>query len=274
MGKQKGKLAGSKLSQKLAVLSQAPVLERISQPWCICILGDSFGEIFDEGFERQHLRAHVSGYETFCLRKWFKIINLIRSYSVFWNTDKKVVQFRFQTQQNSSNQISNYSWSSKINYRKKKCPLFGECEKQLFPKSVRFYKKLEKYDIRYQLFMAISPKIGLGDNMALFDYSNKETLLITLKGCKNVYQKSDPYVHGHDPKVSKTGLTLYVSILVASRNATILLVQIRHRIIRFCSNVNWTIYNNIVEDNSLIKKFGDISFKWCVRKELNVPNDF
>ena len=117
--------------------------------------------------------------------------------------------------------------------------------------------------------MAISSKMCLGGNIALLNYSNKETLLITLKGCKNVYQKSDPYVHAHDPKVSKNGLTLYVSILIASRNATILLVQIRHRIIRFCSNVNWTIYNNIVEDNSLIKKFGDISFKWCVRKEVS-----
>ena len=95
--------------------------------------------------------------------------------------------------------------------------------------------------------------------MALLNYPNKETLLTVLRGFKNVYQKSDRYVHGHDPKVSKTGLTLSVSILIASRNATILLVQIRHRIIRFCSNVNWTICNNIVEDNSLIKKFGDIS---------------
>ena len=59
--------------------------------------------------------------------------------------------------------------------------------------------------------------------MAHFDYSNKETLLINLRGFKNVYQKSDPYVHGHDPKVSETGLTLSVTILVASRNAAILL---------------------------------------------------
>ena len=109
--------------------------------------------------------------------------------------------------------------------------------------------------------MVILSKMCSGGNMAHFDYSNKETLLINLRGCKNVYQKSGRYVHGHDPKVSETGLTLSVSILIASRNATILLVQIRHRIIRFCSNVNWTICNNIVEDNSLIKKFGDISFK-------------
>ena len=95
--------------------------------------------------------------------------------------------------------------------------------------------------------------------MALLDYSNKETLLMILRGFKNVYQKSDRYVHGHDPKVPKTGLTLFVSILIASRNATILLVQILHRIIHFCSNVTWTFCNNIVEDYSLIKKFGDIS---------------
>ena len=138
---------------------------------------------------------------------------------------------------------------------------FGDCEKQLFPKNVRLYKNLEKYDIRYQLFMVILSKMCSGGNMAHFDYSNKETLLINLRGFKNVYQKSDPYVHGHDPKVSETGLTLSVSILIASRNATILLVIRLHRIIRFCSNVTWTICNNIVEDNSLIKKFGDISFK-------------
>ena len=42
---------------------------------------------------------------------------------------------------------------------------FGECEKQLFPKNVRLYKNLEKYDIRYQLFMAILSKMGLGGNM-------------------------------------------------------------------------------------------------------------
>ena len=124
---------------------------------------------------------------------------------------------------------------------------------------MRLYKNLEKYDIRYQLTMAILSKMCLGANMALLNYSNKETLLINLRGCKNVYQKSDRYVHGHDPKVSKTGLTLSLSILIASRNATILLVQIGHRIISFCSNVSSTICNNIVEDNSLIKKFGNIS---------------
>ena len=96
-------------------------------------------------------------------------------------------------------------------------------------------------------------------NMALLNYSNKETLMMILRGFKNVYQKSDRYVHGHDPKVSKTGLTLSVCILIASRNATILLVIFLHRIIRFCSNVTWTFCNNIVEDNSLTKKFEDIS---------------
>ena len=73
--------------------------------------------------------------------------------------------------------------------------------------------------------------------MALLDYSNKETLLTVLRGFKNVYQKSDRYVHGHDPKVPKTGLTLSASILIASRNDGTLLDQILHRIIRFCSNV-------------------------------------
>ena len=163
-----------------------------------------------------------------------------------------------KTVQNTSVTILDHQKSiiaKKISY------FFGECEKQLFPKNVRLYKNLEKYNIRYQLFMVILSKMGLGGHMALLDYSNKETLLINLRGSKNVYQKSDRYVHGHDPKVSKTGLTLSLSILIASRNATILLVQIGHRIISFCSNVSSTICNNIVEDNSLIKKFGNISWR-------------
>ena len=85
--------------------------------------------------------------------------------------------------------------------------------------------------------MVILSKMGSGSNMALLDYSNKETLLLILRGFKNGYQKSGRYVYGHDPKVPKTGLTLSVSILIASRNATILLVIIEHRIIHFCSNV-------------------------------------
>ena len=137
--------------------------------------------------------------------------------------------------------------------------LFGECEKQLFPKSVRFYKKLEKYDIRYQLFVVILSKMCSGDNMAHFDYSNKETLLINLRGCKNVYQKSGRCVHEHDLKVPKTGLTLSVSILIASRNDGTLLDKRLHRIIHFCSNVIWTCCNNVPQDNSLIKKFRNIS---------------
>ena len=86
--------------------------------------------------------------------------------------------------------------------------------------------------------MVILLKMGSGDNMALLDYSNKETLLMILRGFKNVYQKSDRYVHGHDPKVPKTGLTLSVSILIASTSVGTLLDIIEHRIIIFCSNVN------------------------------------
>ena len=58
---------------------------------CICILEVSFSKKSDGRIFGHHLRSHVSGCETFCLRKWFKILNLIRSYWVFWNTDKKVV---------------------------------------------------------------------------------------------------------------------------------------------------------------------------------------
>ena len=86
--------------------------------------------------------------------------------------------------------------------------------------------------------MVILSKMGSGDNMALFDYSNKETLSIILIGLGKVYQKSGSYVHGDDPKVSKTGLTLSVSILIASRSVGTLLYIIEHRIIIFCSNVN------------------------------------
>ena len=52
-----------------------------------------------------------------------------------------------------------------------------KCKTGYLPKNVRLYKNLEKYDIRLQLFMAISSKVCLGGNMALLDYSNKETLL-------------------------------------------------------------------------------------------------
>ena len=107
--------------------------------------------------------------------------------------------------------------------------------------------------------MAILSKMGSSDNMALFDYSNKETLSIILRGLGKVYQKSGSYVHRDDPKVSKTGLTLSVSILIASRNVGTLLDISGHRIIIFCSNVIWTCCNNVPQDNSLIKKFGNIS---------------
>ena len=72
---------------------------------CICVLGISFWEISDEGFGRHHFRAHVSGYETFCLRKWFKILNLIRSYRVFWTPTKWLSNFQIKyskTVQNTS----------------------------------------------------------------------------------------------------------------------------------------------------------------------------
>jgi len=72
---------------------------------CICIWEVSFWKISDEGFGRHHFRAHVSGNETFCHRKWFKILNLIRSYRVFWTPTKWLSNFQIQyskTVQNTS----------------------------------------------------------------------------------------------------------------------------------------------------------------------------
>ena len=66
------------------------------------------------------------------------------------------------------------------------------------------------------------------DNMALLIIPNKETLSLILRGFKNVYQKFEHTVHREDPKVSETGLTLSISILITSRNVPILLVQNLH----------------------------------------------
>ena len=92
---------------------------------CICILGVSFWEISDEAFLEHHFRAHVSWHETLCSQK----VNAIDRLDTFPGgcfeiRDKKIGQFRFQTQQNSSNQVSNYSWSSKNQLSQKKCPTF------------------------------------------------------------------------------------------------------------------------------------------------------
>ena len=66
------------------------------------------------------------------------------------------------------------------------------------------------------------------DNMALWIIPNKETLSIILRGFKKVYQKFEHTGYRGDPKVPETGLTLSVSILIASRIAPILLVQKPH----------------------------------------------
>ncbi len=71
-------------------------------------------------------------------------------------------------------------------------------------------------------------KMCSDDNMALLIIPNKETLSLILRGFKNVYQKFEHTVHRKDPKVSETGLTLSIYILITSRNVPILLVQNLH----------------------------------------------
>ena len=76
--------------------------------------------------------------------------------------------------------------------------------------------------------MGFLQKVCSDDNMALWIISNKETLSLVLRRFKKVYQNFERCVQREDPKVSETGLTLFVSILITSRNAAILLVQIYH----------------------------------------------
>ena len=77
--------------------------------------------------------------------------------------------------------------------------------------------------------MGFLQKVCSDDNMALWIISNKETLSLVLRRFKKVYQNFERCVQREDPKVSETGLTLSVSILVTSRNVPILLVQNYHR---------------------------------------------
>ena len=147
---------------------------------CICILGVSFGEISDEAFLEHHFRDHVSWHETLCSQKVNTIDHLDTSPGGC---------FGIQWQKGCSISISNTAKQFKSGISLfliiKNRPLqiflsyFLESMKNsYFHQNVTLYKNLEKHDIRFQLFMVILSQMCLGGNMALLDYSNKETLLI------------------------------------------------------------------------------------------------
>ena len=121
---------------------------------------------------RNHLLSENESYWSFWDLSWW----------VFWNSDTKVVQFRYKKHKNSTKQIVNHYWSSKVSYRELFCHTFlWNVKPVISPKTcdcTKIKQKIEKYDFQCQSFMVILPKLGSGNNMALFDYSNKETLLI------------------------------------------------------------------------------------------------
>ena len=70
--------------------------------------------------------------------------------------------------------------------------------------------------------------------MAKTNYSNTETLSMVLEGLEKLYRKSGSWSPRSSPKVSKTGLTFFRTILVIARTAATLSPLNGHRLIIFC----------------------------------------
>mgnify|MGYP005818323613 CR=1 FL=1 len=70
--------------------------------------------------------------------------------------------------------------------------------------------------------------------MAKMNYLNTETLSMVLEGLQTLYRKSGSWSPRSSPKVSKTGLTFFRTILVIARTDATLLPLNGHRLIIFC----------------------------------------
>ena len=80
---------------------------------------------------------------------------------------------------------------------------------------------MKKYDFVCLLSRGIFSLPASALRMALWNYSNTGTLFNDLRGLENVSQKSVCVVPRDAPKVSKTGLTLSLTLLVKALASTL-----------------------------------------------------
>ena len=105
-----------------------------------------------------------------------------------------------------------FSWIKKI----------LKMEKHLTPKYVLFEQTMEKYDFGSLLSRGILACAASTIYMALSNYSNSETLSFILNGLEKVSRKFDRSVCIGASKVSETGITFSLALLVKPQSSTIL----------------------------------------------------